>query len=216
MRKNGEPFRADVVLTAVHDENGKLVGFAKIIRDLTEQRQLQAERADRHRLFAASVHAQESERRRIAWDVHDDSIQAMIAVSMRLQILATGQPEPLRGTLEQLNEAIQGAIRRLRQLVAHLRPAALDEADLAGALRGYLGDVVSGWGLEYSLRYGLEAPLPPELVVTAFRIAQEALVNVHKHANASRVDVAVAARDGGFEVRVTDDGQGIDEREARA
>ncbi len=207
-RRGGERFWANTVLTALRDEQGVLVGFGKVTRDLTERRKLQEERSGRQQAYAHLVRAQETERRRIAWDVHDDSIQSMIAVSMRLQMLAAQRRD---SALMQLDEAIQGAIRRLRILVAQLRPPALNEEDLVESVREYLDDVVAGWGLECTLRHDIISSPPPELVVTSFRIIQEALVNVRKHAHAKSVAVSLTEHDGGLLAQVADDGKGFRE-----
>ncbi|SEB33316.1 PAS domain S-box-containing protein [Amycolatopsis lurida] len=206
VRRGGERFWANTVITALRDEQGDLVGFGKVTRDLTERRKTLEERTERRLAFAHLVRAQETERRRIAWDVHDDSIQSMIAVSMRLQMLAAQRRDP---ALTHLDEAIQGAIRRLRILVAQLRPPALNDEDLIASVRDYLDEVVAGWGLDCALRHDLGVKPPPDLVVTAFRILQEALVNVRKHANATSVVVSLTAQDGGLLVTVADDGDGM-------
>ncbi|MFD9893782.1 PAS domain S-box protein [Amycolatopsis sp. NPDC059027] len=207
LRKDGTRFWANSVLTAVRDERGEIVGFGKVVRDLTPS----LDRVGRQQVFTHLVRAQETERRRIAWDVHDDSIQSMIAVSMRLQMLAARQSEEVRTALAGLDESIQETIARLRALVAHLRPPVQDSDDLVSALRAYLDDVVEGWGLECTLRQDIDvSSLTPEVVVNVFRIVQEAMVNVRKHASASRVDVVLAERDGGLLVRVSDDGVGMD------
>ncbi|MEV7554497.1 PAS domain-containing sensor histidine kinase [Amycolatopsis sp. NPDC089917] len=206
LRRGGERFWANTVITALRDGDGTLVGFGKVTRDLTELRKSQEETTGRRLAFAHFVRAQETERRRIAWDVHDDSIQSMIAVSMRLQMLAAQRRDP---ALAQLDEAIQGAIRRLRILVAQLRPPALNDDDLIASIRDYLDDVVTGWGLDCSLRHDFTAKPPPDIVVTAFRIVQEALVNVRKHANATAVVVSLTGQDGGLLAKVADNGDGM-------
>lgn len=208
VRRGGERFWVNTVLTALRDDQGGLIGFGKVTRDLTERLRSQEERSGRQQAFAHLVRAQETERRRIAWDVHDDSIQSMIAVSMRLQMLAAQRHDP---ALNQLDEAIQGAIRRLRILVAQLRPQALNDEDLVGSVRDYLDEVVSGWDLECVLRHNISSRPPPELVVTAFRIIQEALVNVRKHAHAKTVTVSLTEQDGGLLACVADDGDGIED-----
>ncbi|MBB5850374.1 PAS domain S-box protein [Amycolatopsis umgeniensis] len=206
VRSGGERFWANTVITALRDEEGTLVGFGKVTRDLTERRKSQEEKTGRRQAFAHLVRAQETERRRIAWDVHDDSIQSMIAVSMRLQMLAAQRRD---SALMQLDDAIQGAIRRLRILVAQLRPPALNDEDLIASVRDYLDEVVGGWGLDSTLRHDFTAKPPPDFVVTAFRILQEALVNVRKHANATAVAVSLAGQDGGLLAEVADNGDGM-------
>nr|WP_245191967.1 PAS domain-containing sensor histidine kinase [Amycolatopsis azurea] len=206
LRRGGERFWASTVITALRDENGALVGFGKVTRDLTERLKTREENSGWQQAFAHFVRAQETERRRIAWDVHDDSIQSMIAVSMRLQMLAAQRRDP---ALMHLDEAIQGAIRRLRLLVAQLRPPALNDDDLVASVRDFLDDVVEGWGLDCTLRHDFTAKPPPDIVVTAFRILQEALVNVRKHANATAVVVSLTSQDGGLLAKVVDNGDGM-------
>ncbi|MEV6909351.1 PAS domain-containing sensor histidine kinase [Amycolatopsis sp. NPDC051071] len=206
VRRGGERFWANTVLTALRDRRGELVGFGKVTRDLTERRRTEQERNGRRQAFAHLVRAQETERRRIAWDVHDDSIQSMIAVSMRMQMLAAQRRD---SAMMQLDEAIQGAIRRLRILVAQLRPPALNDEDLVESVRDYLDEVVAGWGLDCALDHDFTAKPPPELVLTAFRIIQEALVNVRKHADATTVTVSLTGSDGGLLGKVADNGKGM-------
>ncbi|SDY33924.1 PAS domain S-box-containing protein [Amycolatopsis xylanica] len=209
VRRGGERFWAHVVTTPLRDEDGRLLGFGKVVRDLSAQADADDGYADLRRTFAHLVRAQETERRRIAWDVHDDSIQSMIAASMRLQVLIGQQPEATRQVLVELDASIQAAVRRLRVLVAYLRPPTLDGSDLVASLRGYLEEVVAGWGLAYTLRHELTMEPSPEVVVNVFRIAQEALVNVHKHARAAGVEVSLTEQQNGLLVRISDDGIGI-------
>lgn len=208
LRKDGTGFWANVVITALFDDAGTLHGFGKVTRDLTERRAAAQALDERRRLLSHLVHAQEVERRRIAWDVHDDSIQSMVAVGMRLQLLASRLPEEYRASLGQLDEAVRGTIVRLRTLVFQLRPTAIDRLGLVSALTDYLNGVVAGWGLTPTLVDGLDEEPATETAITVFRICQEALINVRKHATARTVTVRLSTVDGGTLVRVTDDGTG--------
>jgi PAS domain S-box-containing protein len=209
LRKDGSRFWANVVITALYDDAGRLTGFGKVTRDLTERRREQQELAENRRLMLHLVQAQEAERRRIAWDVHDDSIQAMVAVGMRLQLLAGRLDGEDATVVHQLDEAVHSAISRLRNLIFRLRPPAIDEYGLARVLAGYLDDVVGSWDVPHLLRYELDREPPIETAITIFRICQEALTNVHKHARASTVDVSVTNSNAGILVRVVDDGVGL-------
>ncbi|MGB3438302.1 MAG: PAS domain S-box protein [Actinophytocola sp.] len=210
LRKDGTRFWANVVITALWDDTGKLRGFGKVTRDMTERRNAEATLTERRRLLSHLVEAQELERRRIAWDVHDDSIQAMVAVGMRLQLLAARLPEEQRTVAAQLEESVRASVGRLRSLVVHLRPTAIDVHGLVPALTGYLTDVVAGWGFEADLSTaGLTTEPQTATAITIFRICQEALSNVRKHADAARVDLRLSTRDGGTLVRVHDDGRGF-------
>ncbi|MBE1495196.1 PAS domain S-box-containing protein [Amycolatopsis lexingtonensis] len=216
VRKDGTRFWANVVITALLDERGRLQGFGKVTRDMTERRNAEQALRDRRRLVGHLVEAQEVERRRIAWDVHDESIQSMVAVGMRLQLLASRLPEPAATAVGGLDESVQAAIGRLRGLVSRLRPPELDRHGLVEAVSAYVDDVARRWELAHSVRDELSAEPSPEAAITAYRICQEALSNVHKHARATRVDVTLSTVDNGTHVRITDDGIGTAGDEAGA
>ncbi|GAA3473574.1 PAS domain-containing sensor histidine kinase [Nonomuraea roseola] len=209
VRKDGTRFWANVIITALFDETGRLRGFGKVTRDLTERRMAERTLDERGRLLAHLVQAQEVERRRIAWDVHDDTIQSMVAVGMRLQLLAARLPPEDAATVERLDEAVSTAVHRLRGLTFRLRPPGLDGDGLVQAVSGYLAQALSGTGLTYTFTHDLQREPPPESAITIFRILQEALTNVRKHARATSVSVSMNAVDHGVLVRVVDDGVGL-------
>jgi PAS domain S-box-containing protein len=208
IRKDGTRFWANVVITALFDEHGQLQGFGKVTRDMTERRNAEQALRERRRLVGHLVEAQEVERRRIAWDVHDESIQSMVAVGMRLQLLASRLPEPHASAVGGLDASVQAAIARLRGLVSRLRPPELDRHGLVEAVSAYVDEVAGRWGLAHTVRDELTAEPSPEAAITAYRICQEALSNVHRHARANRVEVLLSTVDNGTLVRITDDGVG--------
>ncbi|MEV5719195.1 PAS domain S-box protein [Amycolatopsis mediterranei] len=208
LRKDGTRFWANVVITALFDEQGRLHGFGKVTRDMTERRNAEQALRERRRLVGHLVEAQEVERRRIAWDVHDESIQSMVAVGMRLQLLASRLPEPHASAVGGLDESVTAAIARLRGLVSRLRPPELDRHGLVEAVTAYTDDVAGRWGLAHEVRDELTAEPSPEAAITVYRICQEALSNVHKHARATRVAVTLSTVDNGTLVRISDDGIG--------
>jgi signal transduction histidine kinase len=162
--------------------------------------------------------AQEQERHRIAGDIHDDSVQVMTTAVMRLQVLrAAIDDERLVGLVDQLEDTVRHAIKRLRHLMFELIPPALDREGLGPALTLYLAKIREEAGLGYRLENRVRTQPPAEARAILYRIAQEAVTNVVKHARARSVQVVVEERDGGFVVRITDDGVGfsIDEIETR-
>jgi signal transduction histidine kinase len=171
---------------------------------------------DRSRLLAHIVQAQEEERQRIADDIHDDSVQVMTAVALRLATLrrrlATGDLDPLLLSLE---HDVRQSINRLRRLMFVLRPPALEAHGIAAALQAFLAQVAEDAALEYSLDDRLQIEPEPEARTVVYRIAQEAVSNVCKHARASRVDVGLSEYDGGVLVEIKDDGVGFDATASR-
>jgi PAS domain S-box-containing protein len=191
-------------ITAQKEAEEKLHQSLEVLRRSSQQRRELMERLES---------AQEGERRRIAADIHDDSIQVMSALDMRLQTLALhGGADP--ASLEELHDIVLQAIERLRHLTFELRPVALDREGLAAALRQYLEHTQTETGLAWSLdAQGIRAEPAPELRASLYRLAQEVVVNVRKHAEATRVDVVVATSGSGVLVHIADDGAGFDTSE---
>ena len=185
------------------------VKVAERTKDLTKSlRKIQSVDEQRRRLLARLVHAEEDERKRIAGDIHDDPIQKIVATSMRLQLLRhhLSDPEQIE-VLDKLLSTVRGSIESLRHLIFELRPHALDEDGLGPALQDYLESIESEF--EFKLEQRMEQEPPPELRVLLYRVAQEAITNIRKHARAQRVDVLMTEQDGGFLVRIADDGVGF-------
>jgi PAS domain S-box-containing protein len=169
----------------------------------------------RQRLLSHLTMAQEEERSRIAGDIHDDTIQVMTAVGMRLDILRRELQLPDQiDLLEHLEETVRKATGRLRNLLFELHPPTLDRDGLAAALRVYLQQNLEQTGLAYTLEDRLTGEPPAETRVILYRIAQEALANVRKHARASSVAATMESSDGGFLVRIADDGVGFLQEDA--
>ena len=173
---------------------------------LFERAQSTADRAARERgkLLAHLVDAQEEERRRIAMDVHDDYLQSLTAVRMQLEQLAGTDQRATR-----LADELAATTERMRGLVFDLRPPALDWAGVGSALRLYLEETKERFGLAYRLESRLIDEPPEDVRLVVYRIAQEAITNTRKHAEASSVEVTLSSRDGGVAVTVRDDGKGI-------
>ncbi|HXF73591.1 MAG TPA: PAS domain S-box protein, partial [Actinomycetota bacterium] len=147
-----------------------------VTADREREEELRRSRQEVRELLSRLVRAQEEERARIAADIHDDSIQVMTAVGMRIEAArrrATSVEEA--ETLARLEATVAAAIRRLRRLLFELRPRALDEEGLAAALREQLQRLVEDWDVAWHLEDGLVEEPPPEIRTVLFRIAQEAL-----------------------------------------
>ena len=165
---------------------------------------------ERHRLLSTFVAAGEQERRRLAEGIHDDSIQVIAALGMRLQMLRRTLEDPEQlAFLTEAEGAVQLSISRLRHLVVELHPPGLEQEGLSAALSIAL-DAQRDSGVDFRFDDQLSAQPPTEMCAILFRIAQEALENVRLHAGASEVTVTVLERDGGCAVRIADDGCGFD------
>jgi signal transduction histidine kinase len=157
------------------------------------------------------VAAGEEERRRIAERIHDDPIQVMAALAMRLQILRRGIADAdQQAALEEAERSVQLAIRRLRQVVFDLHPPGLEQEGLAVALALTLEVTQRDASAEYQLDDRLATQPTPARCAILYRVAQEALDNVREHAAAEHVTVTLLERDGGHAVRIEDDGCGFD------
>jgi PAS domain S-box-containing protein len=174
---------------------------------LEEVRRMVAQRRDLAQLLET---AQEEERRRIAADIHDDPIQVMSAVDMRLQLLLDRPERVDAHELGELAEDLRSAIDRLRNLLFELRPVALDLEGLTPAVAMYLEHTAKDTGWAWEVVDEIEQEPLPEARVAFYRIAQEAVANVRKHANATHVEVRLSSADGGLLLRIEDDGEGFD------
>ncbi|MGZ4154047.1 MAG: sensor histidine kinase [Actinomycetota bacterium] len=167
----------------------------------------------RRELLRATVRAAEEERMRVAADIHDGPVQKLTAMTLRagaveVRLKAAGNDGAVPPIVE-LREELSRQVAELRRVIADLRPPELDDG-LPGALRG----LVDGFGRRTDAVVRLHsddsARAEPDVETILFRVTQEALSNVRKHANARTVDVAVRVRPDGAGVTVRDDGEGFD------
>jgi len=173
--------------------------------------QLDAANAERRKLLGQLVHAHEQERKRIAEGLHDDSVQSVVALRMRLETLAgrTGEPVQPR-ELEGLRDAAGEAVDRLRSLLFEVQPVDLEQNRVSVALAVFLEQA----GIEDDLECELadRTTRRPCLAIRAllYRVGREAIANVRKHANATRLAVELEEDGDGFCMVVRDDGDGFD------
>jgi PAS domain S-box-containing protein len=200
--------------------DGTILFWRGVMLDITERKEaenklrwsldvLRRTLQQRRELAQRLQHAQEEERRRIATDIHDDPIQVMSAVDMRLQMLQDFPESMTSEAIADIEREVATAIERLRSLLFELRPSALERDGLAAALGVYLEHtaVTTGWRVEVVDRSVKEPS--PDMAALLYRIAQEAIVNARKHADASTVTAEVRSAADGIVVRVVDDGIGF-------
>ena len=176
---------------------GVAVGVLALV--LGEERQQLAQRnAELEQLTRRMLKAQEEERRRIARELHDEAGQVLTMARLRLEQDGNREASDLVGR----------ALTQLRETSRQLRPAVLDRLGLEAAL-GSLADEITAGGLEVDFHWGVgRERLEESLEVAVYRVVQEALTNVMRHAGATRARVEVAERPAGLEVTVDDDGRG--------
>lgn len=158
-----------------------------------------------------SLAAQEGERLRVAQELHDGVGQSLTALLLQIERAARQAPDPLRGELEDAREATRELLDEVRGVAGRLRPEALDDLGLTNALAALAQRVTEQSGVP--VRRSVDATLPPlspqtELVI--YRVAQEALANTLRHADASSAELALTAADGHVTLTVRDDGRGLD------
>ncbi|MBN2167721.1 MAG: GAF domain-containing sensor histidine kinase [Actinobacteria bacterium] len=169
-------------------------------------------------LLTKMINAQEDERKRIASDIHDDTIQALISSFYRMEgvemLVKSGRYDEAKEELENTKFSLQKNITGMRRLLFDLRPSILDDAGFAPALENYLNRMEDEYGIRYFFYVdeGLDR-LKPTTEVTLYRLAQEILTNVRKHSKATEVVVKIIRRGGTIELTVRDNGGGFNVEE---
>jgi PAS domain S-box-containing protein len=213
IRKDGSLAHGRLTVSLVRDAGGHPRFAVEMVEDITDHKRAQAER---QLLLARLVGAHEEERRRIAEDLHDDPVQQLTAVSLRLGRLRTGLPEgDLRAIAQDVESRVSSTISRLRSLMFDLRPIVLDRRGLGAAVQEHLSAWERETGVSAFLEDRLRVEPDPEAQAAAYRIIVEALVNVRKHAEARSVRVMLADREGGVLATIEDDGRGLPRGTAR-
>jgi len=208
--KDGRHVPVEVSSRAIY-EKGVIVGVQGTARDITERKQTQ----DTLRMFSRRlIEAQEDERQRISRDLHDQIGQALTAVKMNLHSVqrVCAEPEASHRIKDNI-DAVDEALRLVRDLSVDLRPPLLDDLGLATALCWYLDRFARRSGLAAEVT--IEMPnqnerFSRELETACFRIAQEAFTNVARHARAKRVSLQLTREETLLEMIIRDDGAGFD------
>jgi PAS domain S-box-containing protein len=218
-RKDGCWFPVQYIRTPLR-EGGAVVGAVVTFQDISErqktERALQDYAEQLRALSRQLLEVQETERRHLARELHDEIGQTLTALKLNLEGIGRAWPAgQLPPALEDSLAVVDQAISEVRNLSLDLRPSLLDDLGLVPALRWYVERQAQRGGFTTRLDAGLQERLPPPLETACFRLVQEALTNVMRHAAARHVEVLLW-RDGGVvELVVRDDGAGFDVAEAR-
>ena len=166
----------------------------------------------RRMLLGRLVTAQEAERKTIAEDIHDDAVQVMTAANMRLELFRMALTDQAQiAAAEKLQETVSLATGRLRDLLFQLSPPNLQRYGLAKAMRRHLEQFETDTAVSCNLDARLDVEPSQQVQILLFRIFQEALINVRKHAQATTVTVTLTTADGGVLMHLADDGAGFNE-----
>lgn len=202
-RKDGSELPVEICLSPMNAEEGASV--IAMVRDVTERNRLRA-------FGVSALRAAEDERQRIARELHDDTAQRLAALLVRLRVIGrTDDSEERDRQLEEAREEIQESAESVRRIARGLRPPILDEDGVIGAIRSHLSDLEEAYALDMKLEVPNAPPrLSSDSELALYRIVQEAMANVVRHAGASFVRVEVNAADGRLVATVEDDGRGFD------
>jgi signal transduction histidine kinase len=203
--------RTVVSPTPFLDQDGRAV-YLHLVGDISEQKRLEKERTA---LLDQVISSQDAERRRIALGLHDDTLQALGSVILRLHHIEAGSAEPTTtNKLQELRQFVEATAVGLRRLAYGLHPSLLDDLGLAAALERHAADLAETHGFRVDLHaagFDEIQRLPRGIELSLFRVAQEALSNVAQHARASHASVVITRRADKVVLIVEDDGRGIED-----
>ena len=209
LRKDGSRFWATVIITAVLDSKGRLLGFGKVTRDLTERKKSEERMRE---LSGRLLKMQDEERRRLGRELHDTVGQYLSAAKMSLDGLASEERFDERQTknLAESIRMIERCIREVRTLSYLLYPPMLEETGLSSAIRWHL----EGFSKRSAIQTTYEIPddvgrLPNDVELALFRVFQESLTNVHRHSASKTAHVRLAVEHHKALLEIKDLGQGI-------
>lgn len=218
MKANGQHFPLEGSISSL-SENGHQI-YTIILRDITERKQVQEQLEQSYsqlrELSAALQTIREEERKHIARELHDDLGQLLATLRVDLALLqqqSSGDPAA-RKLQAGMDDLLMSAITSLRRIASNLRPRALDEGGLYFALESLRQEFVSRYGICCRLHANEEDLILDDAYSTAiFRIAQEALTNITRHAEAQNVELSLRRSESSLQISIHDDGRGIAEHD---
>lgn len=207
-RPDGMEVDVEGVVNLLHDSSGEPTGLVVIIRNITERKRAE----ENLKLYVEEItRAQEEERKRIARELHDETVQELAALTLDIEATKRADKSLSRGTanaLESIQEKSRSIMEGVNRFSAELRPDILDQMGLLSALSWLVENI----GDDIDVRVessGDERRLAADVELAVFRVAQEALSNVRKHSEAIQAVVKVAFTDDGVRLEVRDYGKGF-------
>jgi PAS domain S-box-containing protein len=231
LRKDGSRFWANVHITALRDDTGKLIGFGKVTQDITEklkanevlrneiverteaQRKLHESERSLRQLSLRLLQTQDEERRRIGRDLHDSVGQFLVGLKMKLDSLRSAAEKAGQADAAHLAECSQvtdDAIREVRTISYLLYPPMLEELGLKSAIPWYLEGFTKRSGIETTFEVSKDFDrIPGDVELALFRVLQESLTNVHRHSGSSTASVRLLIKEGSVILQVIDQGKPV-------
>lgn len=216
LRADGSLLWIDLSAATIRDAAGRILNFIAVVRDINENKQAElALNQSRQKLRALSAHQTkvlEEDRKHIAREIHDELGQLLTALKMDVSLLRInfGDNPKLQEKSEQMRKLVDKTMDVVRQVATNLRPAALD-LGLIPAIEWLAEDFSSRWEIPCTVDVGdEEITLSEPLSTTVFRVVQESLTNIARHANASKVSIALTRDHRMLNLFVRDDGRGFD------
>ena len=225
LRKDGSKFWAVVIITAIRDTAGNLLGFGKVTRDFTDRMladkalhesrsRLQESEKSLRELSLHLLRTQDEERRRIGRELHDSLGQTLSFMKMKLDSLKSltgdGKIDEIRQDLAEFGRLVEDSVTEVRTISYLLYPPMLEELGLKSAISWYVDGFTKRSGIETTLEIpGDLGRLPRDAEMAVFRILQESLTNVHRHSASRTATVRLLLRDARLILKVSDQGKGI-------
>jgi PAS domain S-box-containing protein len=199
---------------------GRTAGVIGVAFDMTDRKRAEEEAQRRHQelriLSHRLVHVQETERRHLARELHDEVGQVLTGLKLTLEMIARGPVERVGVSLGEVQRLVNQLMAQVRRLSLDLRPAMLDDLGLLPALLWHLERYTAQTNIHVTFtHHGVERRFPPEIETAAYRIIQEALTNVARHASVAEVTVRVWAGPESLGMQIEDKGQGFDPEAVR-
>ncbi len=221
LRHGGEEFPADASISQIEQDGRKF--YTVILRDVTERvladERLRASREELREFAALAQAAREQEQRRIARELHDELGQSLAALKMDVDWMQRGLPPGQEAQVERLAEMkrlLDGTVEATRRIASDLRPLILDDLGLVPAVEWLVQGLRKRSGLDARLTvFPADLDLRDPHATALFRIVQESMTNIVRHAGATRVDIAIERTDGEIRVTVRDDGKGFETADPR-
>ena len=223
-RKDGRKIFTILSPKPICDEKGKLKGSVSVLTDITDRREVEQKLdQSREQLRKLSQYLQsvrEKESKRIAREIHDELGQKLTALKMDLSWMSsripykTEEQKTFHQKTKSMSELIDDTIQTVQKISAELRPGLLDDLGLVPAIEWLTQDFQERTNIQCRMRVNCnELELGPDLSTAIFRISQEALTNVARHAKATRVNISLSEKAQSLELKIRDNGKGIKEED---